>query len=184
MKVRSYPGKAVLEDPELLLDPEATRGRAMELLYEASWRECGINWANSQPRIKTNVRLTEENNDNVCRRPFVDVIHQLENVLDRTASTTSTLSSSSSSSSSSSLSCIKNENRSNRSSSDITSDSDNSGINDNDKNEHCEKMIHGNSSGGFLIPRPRLIVPVHTYARKRRTGATTLNKRRQNREGI
>ncbi|XP_011301449.1 cGMP-dependent protein kinase, isozyme 2 forms cD5/T2 isoform X3 [Fopius arisanus] len=144
MKVRSYPGRAVLEDPELILDPDVTRRRAMELLYEASWRECSMNWS-SEPRNDK----SGSSRDDDCRRPYADVITQLENVLDGSSTP-----------------------RSQRSSSGGTTDSDTSDLAQTDY-----QMVNQ----GFAIPRPRLIVPVHTYARRRRTGATTV-KRRQNRE--
>ncbi|XP_063985883.1 cGMP-dependent protein kinase, isozyme 2 forms cD5/T2 isoform X2 [Diachasmimorpha longicaudata] len=152
MKVRSYPGRAVLEDSELILDPDVTRGRAMELLYEASWRECGMNWT-SESRHK--LSRSKDDPDDDYRRPYGDVISQLENVLDRSSS--------------------PRDNRSQRSSSEATTDSDCSDLGQSD----YHNVKHQN--GGFAIPRPRLIVPVHTYARRRRTGATTV-KRRQNRE--
>ena len=135
MKVRSYPGRAVLEDQELILDPDATRGRAMELLYEASWRECDVNWTNNS-RSKNE---TYRENSADRRQPYAEVISQLEGVLDGGGN----------------MSSSPREDRSPRSS----TDSDSSEIN------------QSNSQSGFLIPRPRLIVPVHTYARRRRTGA-------------
>ncbi|XP_026674365.1 cGMP-dependent protein kinase, isozyme 2 forms cD5/T2-like isoform X2 [Ceratina calcarata] len=144
MKVRSYPGRAVLEDPELLLDPDATRGKAMELLYEASWRECGVNWTN-------NARKPVHNG----RQPYSAVITQLEGVLN--------------------CSARDDELESRKSSSVESSDS-----------ESCEvtRSANGNdgNQGGFVIPRPRLIVPVHTYARRRRTGAPPPSRRRIARE--
>ncbi|XP_076285157.1 cGMP-dependent protein kinase, isozyme 2 forms cD5/T2-like isoform X2 [Lasioglossum baleicum] len=149
MKVRSYPGRAVLEDPELLLDPDATRGRAMELLYEASWRECGVNWTgNGRSKV---TREQEER----CRQPYAEVISQLEGVLEggRVSS-----------------SIVREDSESRRSSSTGTTDSE------------SEVNQSGNNQGGFLIPRPRLIVPVHTYARRRRTGAPPPVRRRQIRE--
>ncbi|XP_015110942.1 cGMP-dependent protein kinase, isozyme 2 forms cD5/T2 isoform X2 [Diachasma alloeum] len=153
MKVRSYPGRAVLEDPELILDPDVTRGRAMELLYEASWRECSMNWTSESRNDKLN--RSKDDPDDDYRRPYADVITQLENVLDGSSS--------------------PRDNRSQRSSSEATTDSDCSDLGQSD----YQSVKHQN--GGFVIPRPRLIVPVHTYARRRRTGATTV-KRRQNRE--
>ncbi|XP_033328668.1 cGMP-dependent protein kinase for isoform X2 [Megalopta genalis] len=149
MKVRSYPGRAVLEDPELLLDPDATRGRAMELLYEASWRECGVNWTgNGRSKV---TREQEER----YRQPYAEVISQLEGVLEggRVSS-----------------SIGREDSESRRSSSTNTTDSE------------SEVNQSGNNQGGFLIPRPRLIVPVHTYARRRRTGAPPPVRRRQIRE--
>ncbi|XP_078032614.1 cGMP-dependent protein kinase for isoform X2 [Augochlora pura] len=149
MKVRSYPGRAVLEDPELLIDPDATRGRAMELLYEASWRECGVNWTgNSRNKV---TREQEER----YRQPYAEVISQLEGVLEggRVSS-----------------SIGREDSESRRSSSSNTTDSE------------SEVNQSGNNQGGFLIPRPRLIVPVHTYARRRRTGAPPPVRRRQIRE--
>lgn len=136
MKVRSYPGRAVLEDPELLVDPDATRGRAMELLYEASWRECGVNWTNGS-------RVTSRSPPGV-EDGQTDYQHS---DCDRSP----------------------RDSRSQRSSS-STTDSESSDINQN------------HEQGGFLIPRPRLIVPVHTYARRRRTGAPAPIRRRH-REG-
>ncbi|XP_076633303.1 cGMP-dependent protein kinase for isoform X2 [Colletes latitarsis] len=150
MKVRSYPGRAVLEDPELLLDPDATRGRAMELLYEASWRECGVNWT-SNARAKASSREQEEK----CKQPYAEVISQLEDVLEGGRVSAS----------------ARDESESRRSSSTGTTDSESSEVNQT-----------GNNQGGFLIPRPRLIVPVHTYARRRRTGAPPPVRRRQIRE--
>ncbi|XP_076168635.1 cGMP-dependent protein kinase for isoform X2 [Ptiloglossa arizonensis] len=150
MKVRSYPGRAVLEDPELLLDPDATRGRAMELLYEASWRECGVNWT-SNARTKPPSREQVEK----CRQPYAEVISQLEDVLEGSRVSTS----------------ARDDTESRRSSSTGTTDSESSEVNQS-----------GNNQGGFLIPRPRLIVPVHTYARRRRTGAPPPIRRRQIRE--
>ncbi|XP_043262893.1 cGMP-dependent protein kinase, isozyme 2 forms cD5/T2 isoform X2 [Colletes gigas] len=150
MKVRSYPGRAVLEDPELLLDPDATRGRAMELLYEASWRECGVNWT-SNARAKASSREQEEK----CKQPYAEVISQLEDVLEGGRVSAS----------------VRDESESRRSSSTGTTDSESSEVNQT-----------GNNQGGFLIPRPRLIVPVHTYARRRRTGAPPPVRRRQIRE--
>ncbi|XP_053983125.1 cGMP-dependent protein kinase, isozyme 2 forms cD5/T2 isoform X1 [Hylaeus anthracinus] len=148
MKVRSYPGRAVLEDPELLLDPDATRGRAMELLYEASWRECGVNWTGNA-RAKAPSREQEEK----CRQPYAEVISQLEDVLEGGR-----------------VSSSRDGTESRRSSSAGTTDSE------------SEVNQTGNNQGGFLIPRPRLIVPVHTYARRRRTGAPPPTRRRQARE--
>lgn len=147
MKVRSYPGRAVLEDPELLLDPDATRGRAMELLYEASWRECGVNWAgNGGGKI-----TARQPDDESCKRPYADVVvSQLE------------------------ATPREEDARSRGSSSTGTTDSECPEIN---------QPPPSNAQGGFLIPRPRLIVPVHTYARRRRTGAPQPIKRRQMREG-
>lgn len=150
MKVRSYPGRAVLEDPELLLDPDATRGRAMELLYEASWRECGVNWT-SNDRSKASSREEE------CKQPYAEVISQLEGVLEGNRVE----------------SAGREESESRRSSSTATTDSESGELNQTSNNQ-----------GGFLIPRPRLIVPVHTYARRRRTGAPPPGRRRQIREGI
>ncbi|XP_050591693.1 cGMP-dependent protein kinase, isozyme 2 forms cD5/T2 isoform X3 [Bombus affinis] len=148
MKVRSYPGRAVLEDPELLLDPDATRGRAMELLYEASWRECGVNWA-------SNARSKPPSREDEYRQPYAEVISQLEGVLDGSRVDSS----------------AREDYESRRSSSSSTTDSESSELNQT-----------GNSQGGFLIPRPRLIVPVHTYARRRRTGAPPPARRRHIRE--
>lgn len=156
MKVRSYPGRAVLEDPELILDPDVTRGRAMELLYEASWRECSINWTSESRHSKSDMSSKDDDDADELRRPYANVISQLENVLDGSSS--------------------PRDNRSQRSSSEATTDSDCSDLGRSD----YQNAKHQN---GFVIPRPRLIVPVHTYARRRRTGATTV-KRRQNREGI
>ncbi|CAK9813059.1 cGMP-dependent protein kinase, isozyme 2 forms cD5/T2 [Anthophora plagiata] len=149
MKVRSYPGRAVLEDPGLLLDPDATRGRAMELLYEASWRECGVNWTNSS-------RSKPPSREDEYRQPYAEVISQLEGVLegDRVRS------------------FAREDTESRRSSSTGTTDSESSELN----------QSGNNNQGGFLIPRPRLIVPVHTYARRRRTGAPPPARRRQIRE--
>ena len=148
MKVRSYPGRAVLEDPELLLDPDATRGRAMELLYEASWRECGVNWT-------SNGRGKRSSRDDDYRQPYAEVISQLEGVLEGGSS-------------------ARDDAESRRSSSTATTDSESSELN----------QTAGSNQGGFLIPRPRLIVPVHTYARRRRTGAPPPARRRHVREGI
>ncbi|EFN63550.1 cGMP-dependent protein kinase, isozyme 2 forms cD5/T2 [Camponotus floridanus] len=156
MKVRSYPGRAVLEDPELLLDPDATRGRAMELLYEASWRECGVNWTSNgaESGIKVPAKQQEDESPYVGR-PYVDVVSQLESKLEEPSST-------------------RNEDaRSRGSSSTGTTDSECSEVN---------QPSSGSAQGGFLIPRPRLIVPVHTYARRRRTGAPQPMRRRQIRE--
>ncbi|XP_012143046.1 cGMP-dependent protein kinase for isoform X3 [Megachile rotundata] len=147
MKVRSYPGRAVLEDPELLLDPDATRGRAMELLYEASWRECGVNWT-SNGRNKPPKEHDEE-----YRQPYAEVISQLEGVLEGSR-----------------VSASREDSESRRSSSTGTTDSE------------SEVTQPSNNQGGFLIPRPRLIVPVHTYARRRRTGAPPPVRRRQIRQ--
>lgn len=36
--------------------------------------------------------------------------------------------------------------------------------------EDREVVVNSDDQDQFMIPRPRLIVPVHTYARKRRTG--------------
>ncbi|KAK1122117.1 hypothetical protein K0M31_009954 [Melipona bicolor] len=151
MKVRSYPGRAVLEDPELLLDPDATRGRAMDLLYEASWRECGVNWT-------SNGRGKPPSREDDYRQPYAEVISQLEGVLegDRVGSS------------------ARDDAESRRSSSTGTTDSESSELN----------QTTGSNQGGFLIPRPRLIVPVHTYARRRRTGAPAPARRRHVREGI
>ncbi|XP_033185956.1 cGMP-dependent protein kinase for isoform X3 [Bombus vancouverensis nearcticus] len=148
MKVRSYPGRAVLEDPELLLDPDATRGRAMELLYEASWRECGVNWA-------SNARSKPASREDEYRQPYAEVISQLEGVLDGSRVDSS----------------AREDCESRKSSNISTTDSESSELNQ-----------RGNSQGGFLIPRPRLIVPVHTYARRRRTGAPPPTRRRHIRE--
>ncbi|KAJ8687321.1 hypothetical protein QAD02_023115 [Eretmocerus hayati] len=42
---------------------------------------------------------------------------------------------------------------------------------------NSSKVVENCNSGGFIIPRPRLIVPaVHTYARRRRTGAPLLHQ--------
>lgn len=154
MKVRSYPGRAVLEDSELLLDPDATRGRAMELLYEASWRECGVNWT-SNGRSKAAAPRDQEER---YRQPYAEVISQLEGVLEGGRVTGLN---------------AREESESRRSSSTGTTDSESSEVNQS-----------GNNQGGFLIPRPRLIVPVHTYARRRRTGAPPPVRRRQMREGM
>ncbi|KAL6264763.1 hypothetical protein P5V15_004861 [Pogonomyrmex californicus] len=157
MKVRSYPGRAVLEDPELLLDPDATRGRAMELLYEASWRECGVNWASNGGG---KVPASRQQDDEPYRRPYADVlVSRLEATLEDANGSPS--------------SAREEDARSRGSSSTGTTDSE------------CPEMNQpppGNAQGGFLIPRPRLIVPVHTYARRRRTGAPQPIKRRQVRE--
>ncbi|XP_044004608.1 cGMP-dependent protein kinase, isozyme 2 forms cD5/T2 isoform X2 [Aphidius gifuensis] len=161
MRVRNYPGRAVLEDPELLLDPDATRGRAMELLYEASWRECDNNWSSQNNHKKINKKLLNDNNE--YKKPYVNVINQLEDVLDGSLTSKN-----------------NNDNRSERSSSNTTTDSDDYLDNENIKLiVDNNKNIHKNS-GGFVIPRPRLIVPVHTYARQRRTGAPI--PRKKNRE--
>ncbi|XP_048509452.1 cGMP-dependent protein kinase, isozyme 2 forms cD5/T2 isoform X2 [Athalia rosae] len=148
MKVRNYPGRAVLEDPELLLDPDATRGRAMELLYEASWRECDVNWTNGS----RNSSRIDRNSEEDIRQPYAKVISQLEGVLD--GDTTP-----------------PKDYRSPRSSSELTTDSEGSDTGQSD--------ARANGQGGFLIPRPRLIVPVHTYARRRRTGAPPARRRHQ-----
>lgn len=153
MKVRNYPGRAVLEDPELLLDPDATRGRAMELLYEASWRECGVNWTNTS-RSSSEARTSDEE----IRQPYAKVISQLEGVLDGDSES-------------------PKDHRSPRSSSELTTDSEGS-----DTSQGNSRSTNG--QGGFLIPRPRLIVPVHTYARRRRTGAPPARRRNQERGGI
>ncbi|XP_046753311.1 cGMP-dependent protein kinase, isozyme 2 forms cD5/T2 isoform X2 [Diprion similis] len=150
MKVRNYPGRAVLEDPELLLDPDATRGRAMELLYEASWRECGVNWTNTS-RSSSVTR----NSEGDVRQPYAKVISQLEGVLDGDSAS-------------------PEQHRSPRSSSELTTDSDAS---DSSQSKGTRTNGNGNGQGGFLIPRPRLIVPVHTYARRRRTGAPPARRR-------
>ncbi|XP_046464879.1 cGMP-dependent protein kinase for isoform X2 [Neodiprion pinetum] len=154
MKVRNYPGRAVLEDPELLLDPDATRGRAMELLYEASWRECGVNWTNTS----RNSSVTR-NSEGDIRQPYAKVISQLEGVLDGDSAS-------------------PEQHRSPKSSSELTTDSDAS---DNGQGKGTRTNGsgngNGNGQGGFLIPRPRLIVPVHTYARRRRTGAPPARRR-------
>lgn len=157
MKVRSYPGRAVLEDSELLLDPDATRGRAMELLYEANWRECGVNWT-SNGRSKT---VAPRDHEEKYKQPYAEVISQLEGVLEgggggRVSGMNS-----------------REESESRRSSSTGTTDSESSEVNQS-----------GNNQGGFFIPRARLIVPVHTYARRRRTGAPPPVRRRQMREGM
>lgn len=150
MKVRSYPGRVVLEDPELLLDPDATRGRTMELLYEASWRECGVNWTNSS---RSSSRPEDKR-----QQPYARVISQLEGVLEAESPSSK-------------------EARSPRSSGEHTTDSETS------EPPVSNTSANGQSSG-FLIPRPRLIVPVHTYARRRRTGAPPARRRQDQREGI
>lgn len=159
MKVRSYPGRAVLEDPELILDPDATRGRAMELLYEASWRECDMNWTKSSRSKDRTYRESRNDRENRKdsedrRQPYAEVISQLEGVLDGEGN----------------MSSSPRDERSPRSSSGTT-DSD-------------SEINQSNGHSGFLIPRPRLIVPVHTYARRRRTGAPPPGRRRALREGI
>lgn len=157
MKVRSYPGRAVLEDPELLLDPDATRGRAMELLYEASWRECGVNWT-SNGSGKISARQQDEE---PYRRPYADVVvSRFDAALDDPNNGPS--------------SAREDDARSRGSSSTGTTDSE---------SPETSQPSSSNVQGGFLIPRPRLIVPVHTYARRRRTGAPQPIKRRQIREG-
>ncbi|XP_070154435.1 cGMP-dependent protein kinase for isoform X2 [Polyergus mexicanus] len=158
MKVRSYPGRAVLEDPELLLDPDATRGRAMELLYEASWRECGVNWTSNGGDGgigKAASASARQEDEPYVGRSYVDVVSQLEGKLTEPSSTRD------------------EDARSRGSSSTGTTDSECSEVN---------QPSSGNAQGGFLIPRPRLIVPVHTYARRRRTGAPQPIRRRQIRE--
>ncbi|XP_018300522.1 cGMP-dependent protein kinase for isoform X2 [Mycetomoellerius zeteki] len=156
MKVRSYPGRAVLEDPELLLDPDATRGRAMELLYEASWRECGVNWtSNGSSKISA-----RQQDDEPYRRPYADeVVSRFEAALEDPNNGPS--------------SAREEDARSRGSSSTGTTDSE---------CPETNQPSPDNAQGGFLIPRPRLIVPVHTYARRRRTGAPQPIKRRQIRE--
>ncbi|XP_024885811.1 cGMP-dependent protein kinase, isozyme 2 forms cD5/T2 isoform X2 [Temnothorax curvispinosus] len=157
MKVRSYPGRAVLEDPELLLDPDATRGRAMELLYEASWRECGVNWTSNGGGGKISPRQPDD--EPYTRRPYADeVVSRLEAALEDPNASSATR---------------EEDARSRGSSSTGTTDSESPEVN---------QPPPGNAQGGFLIPRPRLIVPVHTYARRRRTGAPQPIKRRQIRE--
>ncbi|CAD6208164.1 GSCOCG00010420001-RA-CDS [Cotesia congregata] len=167
MKVRSYPGRAVLEDSELILDPEATRGRAMELLYEASWRECDINWANSS-RNKSIGTLPASGTGS---REIDRVLSQLENVLDRDQDDKDEDEDEDEEGEGSGE---NGEFDRGSKSSKCSSDSELDGDRDKDKDK--------GSSGSFLIPRPRLIVPVHTYARKRRTGAPLPGKR-QYREG-
>lgn len=165
MKVRSYPGRAVLEDPELLLDPDATRGRAMELLYEASWRECGVNWTNGNGGGVSKIVSRQQDDESYTRRPCVaDMVSQLEAELEDRHPDESK----------ESLTKKEIARSSRGSSSTDTTDSDCSELNQSSSN---------NAQGGFLIPRPRLIVPVHTYARRRRTGAPQPVKRRQMREG-
>ncbi|KAL0126993.1 hypothetical protein PUN28_005375 [Cardiocondyla obscurior] len=150
MKVRSYPGRAVLEDPELLLDPDATRGRAMELLYEASWRECRVNWTgNGSGKISG-----RQPDDEPCKRPYDVLVSRFE-ALEEPPS------------------AREEDARSRGSSSTGTTDSE---------CPETNQSPPGNAQGGFHIPRPRLIVPVHTYARRRRTGAPQALKRRQIRE--
>ncbi|XP_067212445.1 cGMP-dependent protein kinase, isozyme 2 forms cD5/T2 isoform X2 [Linepithema humile] len=149
MKVRSYPGRAVLEDPELMLDPDATRGRAMELLYEASWRECGVNWTSNGTGSS---KISRRQDDASYKRFYTDVGSQIELEDTNGPSTQENV-------------------RSRGSSSADTTESDSSEVN--------QPAPSSNTQGGFLIPRPRLIVPVHTYARKRRTGAPQPIKRRQ-----
>ncbi|XP_043280897.1 cGMP-dependent protein kinase, isozyme 2 forms cD5/T2 isoform X3 [Venturia canescens] len=171
MKVRSYPGRAVLEDPELLLDPDATRGRAMELLYEASWRECGVNWTSPSRTNKYDAASsTDRSKDETASRnkPYADVITQLEGVLEGGSSTS------------------PSEDRSPRSSNGTTSSESDEGslltaLDGRRKEQQIEQQQTNQS--GFLIPRPRLIVPVHTYARRRRTGAPQPTRRRQREEG-
>lgn len=170
MKVRSYPGRAVLEDPELLLDPDATRGRAMELLYEASWRECGVNWTNSSRTQKSHSSSTSNPSKEQTagnNKPYADVITQLEGVLEGGSSTSTS------------------DDRSPKSSNGTTSTDSDEGslrtvLDGRRKDQQIEHQQTNQS--GFLIPRPRLIVPVHTYARRRRTGAPQPARRRQ-REG-
>ncbi|XP_043500093.1 cGMP-dependent protein kinase, isozyme 2 forms cD5/T2 isoform X2 [Polistes fuscatus] len=172
MKVRSYPGRAVLEDPELLLDPDATRGRAMELLYEASWRECGINWTNDG---RNNKVVSRERDELECREPYAEVISQLEGVLEGSPSGGSGGGDGGCGGEDSRGSSSPREGgRSRRSSSTGTASSSDS--------SETNQPIGGNGQSGFLIPRPRLIVPVHTYARRRRTGAPQPIRRRQIRQ--
>lgn len=194
MKVRSYPGRAVLEDPELLLDPDATRGRAMELLYEASWRECGINWTNDS---RSNKVVSRERDELECREPYAEVISQLEGVLEGGSPNSGNGGGVSGVSSgvagsggviisggdgdegaedSRGSSSPRECGRSRRSSSTDTTASS------TDSSESNQAVV-GNGQSGFLIPRPRLIVPVHTYARRRRTGAPQPIRRRQIRQG-
>ncbi|XP_046826563.1 cGMP-dependent protein kinase, isozyme 2 forms cD5/T2 isoform X2 [Vespa crabro] len=194
MKVRSYPGRAVLEDPELLLDPDATRGRAMELLYEASWRECGINWTNDS---RSNKVVSRERDELECREPYAEVISQLEGVLEggspNNGGGVSGVSSGvvgsggviigdgdddggdDDAEDSRGSSSPKECRRSRRSSSTDTTASS------TDSSESNQAVV-GNEQSEFLIPRPRLIVPVHTYARRRRTGAPQPIRRRQIRQ--
>ena len=166
MKVRSYPGRAVLEDPELLLDPDATRGRAMELLYEASWRECGVNWTSRSTAKTSSVPSTYFNDDNetaASDKPYADVISQLEGVLDPSGASSP-------------------DDRSPRSSSGTTTSTESDIIVEQEQ-RNTREIQQSNNQSGFLIPRPRLIVPVHTYARRRRTGAPQPTRKRQNRQG-
>ncbi|XP_008557730.1 cGMP-dependent protein kinase, isozyme 2 forms cD5/T2 isoform X3 [Microplitis demolitor] len=164
MKVRSYPGRAVLEDSEFILDPEATRGRAMELLYEASWRECDINWANGSSSHKTSTShgLSREIDD---FRRHADVLSQLENVLDRDDDDGDE----------------EEDEEEGEGEGEITRDRLSKSSKCSSVDSDLEIGDKDNSSASFLIPRPRLIVPVHTYARKRRTGAPLPVKR--HREG-
>ncbi|KAI4496801.1 hypothetical protein M0804_000611 [Polistes exclamans] len=172
MKVRSYPGRAVLEDPELLLDPDATPGRAMELLYEASWRECGINWTNDS---RSNKVVSRERDELECREPYAEVISQLEGVLEGSPNGGSGGDGGCGGEDSRGSSSPREGGRSRRSSSTGTASSSDS--------SETNQPIGGNGQSGFLIPRPRLIVPVHTYARRRRTGAPQPIRRRQIRQG-
>lgn len=152
MKVRSYPGRAVLEDPELLLDPDATRGKAMELLYEASWRECRVNWTDDSDNSKSKISIVRQRHDNESYKRSYNEMSDME---DR-------------------LPFLSREDTRSRVSS--STDSDCSDVNQ-------QPPSHKAAQGGFLIPRPRLIVPVHTYARRRRTGAPQPIKKRQIGEG-
>lgn len=153
MKVRSYPGRAVLEDPELMLDPDATRGRAMELLYEASWRECGVNWTSNGTG---GGQISRRQDDAFYKRSYTDTVG----------------------------SQIELEDTTNGPFAQVNARSRGSSSAESESSEVNQPVPSGNNAqGGFLIPRPRLIVPVHTYARRRRTGAPQPIKRRQINEG-
>ncbi|XP_011339723.2 cGMP-dependent protein kinase, isozyme 2 forms cD5/T2 isoform X2 [Ooceraea biroi] len=184
MKVRGYPGRAVLEDPELLLDPDATRGRTMELLYEASWRECGVNWINNGGSggggggggNGSKISSRQQDDEPYKRVPYANMMSQFEAELEDSI-----------------VPAREEIVRSRESSSTTdTTDSDYSEMNrlplpspspspsPSPPPPPPPPPPSGNAQqGGFLIPRPRLIVPVHTYARRRRTGAPQPIKKRQ-----
>uniref|UniRef100_A0ABD2XEI8 cGMP-dependent protein kinase n=1 Tax=Trichogramma kaykai TaxID=54128 RepID=A0ABD2XEI8_9HYME len=165
MKVRGYPGRAVPEDPELLADSDACRGRAMELLYEASWRECGLNWTRDSRAGDRRPRLV------VATRPA-----------DSSGPASPVPSASSSASGSSSTSATSSSSDSGSEASEIADFAE--PVDDEEEEEEYNDESEPRPSGcwrtsghkaatadSFWIPRPRLIVPVHSYARQRRTGA-------------
>lgn len=161
MKFQGYPGRAVLEE---------TSSNGIIGRYEANWQECTRDWTRpviNATRASSSTTSSEASNNSCSSNNDSCNLNVDEQnvVVDNCALST--------------RKCNNSNGDSN------SSNSSNSSSGCNSRTESASSSSSGSSypdfedetdtnlakSNNFLIPRPRLIVPVHTYARKRRTGA-------------